>query len=308
MMDRISTLSLQQTSLRYMNNLQTDLVKVQTQISSGVMDNSYTELASTGQLEQVNGFQGRLQQLSNYTTNNTLVQNNIDSSSAAINNLIDVASGFQNLITTARSSAGSNAPVGIQGQSALATIADNLNTSLSGVYIFGGSQISTPPVKDIVNISNVIDGQATDNYYSGDDTDLKINNSDNLQLVYNVKADNPAFQQLIAGIHIAMSTAGGSVPAGSTADSQYALAYTMVNKSISSLVAIKANLTNMSTVISQTNTSNQNIQQYLNQFVSAATETDIPTATIKATQDQTTLEATYQLFAKLSQLTLSKYL
>ncbi len=76
-----------------------------------------------------------------------------------------------------------------------------LNTSSYGRYLFSGSRTTIQPVIDIVNNTNVVDGNVTANYYQGDDFDSAIYIDANT-FPYGVRANDDGFQKLIAGLHI----------------------------------------------------------------------------------------------------------
>lgn len=302
MTDRISNLALQQTTVKQMLNLQSGLAKIQGQISSGQNASTFTDLATAGDLQQVTSLETQLQQVNNYVTNNGIVTNQVNAATTAVGNLISVATNVRNLITTRLSPAGTVTPVDSEAQSFLSTIQDALNTNYAGTYIFAGGQTNTPPVGDINSISNIVNGVATSNYYKGDDTQLKVNNSDNTALTYNVTADSPGFQQLIGAINLAVTAQANNDNSGFTN------ALNMVNNAITNITAVQTTLSDTGSALSQISSSQQNVQEYLNQYISADVATDIPSATVQATLDETSLEATYQVFAKISQLSLTQYL
>ena len=165
-----------------------------------------------------------------------------------------------------------------------------LNTTEGGQYVFGGNDTATPPVTTPLPSPLQI-GTPDTTYYQGSDQNTTTRIADGQTVTNNIRADNPAFQQVIAGIQQALSAA--SSPSG-----------TISTAALQSAETVNGNILN----VQQVNTQNQTLQTYFTSITQGETQADVVSLSTKVAQDQTTLEATYSVFAKISQLTLANYL
>ncbi len=114
-----------------------------------------------------------------------------------------MAEGAREMAATAMNHQGGVATFNIKLESnaKLTLLQSELNHSSYGRFLFSGSRTTIEPVSDILHNSNVIDNQVTANYYQGDDFDNCVYIDAN-SFPYGVKANDPGFQKLIAGLHI----------------------------------------------------------------------------------------------------------
>ena len=92
--------------------------------------------------------------------------------------------------------------------SSLQQVRKVFNSKPTGVYLFSGSKLQTPPVNS--NISEAknysydlqYEAQLNSNYYDGDDYILVLQVSQYHDLEYGILASDPAFQKCIAGVHL----------------------------------------------------------------------------------------------------------
>lgn len=305
---RVSTMGLQQASLGDMTRLQSELGNVQQQISSGRNANTFEELSAKGQTERVLGFENQKQKADAFIRNNTIINNRVEAYNNSVSGLIDIAEQLRNLIVQRRTPTSANAlPFTQLTDSYLATIKSNLNVEVEGRYLFSGSKTDTRPV-DNIEASNYTNDPVTGErvfnsiYYEGDDVRLETKASDTLTLPYGVTANNPAFQQLIGAVHLAVE--------GHTEDSDSLLsdAIELVTKTIADLTTVQADLNNNITILNQLNTEHEDVKTFLSQSIGDATETDIGEATIRMNSIQTTLQASFLAYSKISSLKLSDFL
>lgn len=177
-----------------------------------------------------------------------------------------------------------------------------MNTQIEGRYLFAGARSDSPVVGDIVNVSNFVSGVATDNYYKGDNVDLKIKASDELEVDYGIRGNDSAFVKLIGALHksIEAETAGG--------DDELAEAINLVTESIDRLAVLQNEIGNNMKLLESANSLHGNSSTYFRQVKADISGTDIAEASIKVSLDETVLQATFQTFAKLSSLRLIEFL
>lgn len=304
---RVSTKYFHQNTLNDMTKLQTELGSLNRQISSGKKVTTFKELSALGQTERVLGFENQLSKIKDYVRSNTIVTNRLQSYNNSVSGLIDIAEELRNILILRRTpTTGDVLPLQELVTSQLSSVKSNLNVELEGRFLFAGTKTDTPPIGDIetANYTTNLAGQRTlnTNYYQGDDTKVTIQANDALQLEYGITADNPAFQNLIAAMHMALE--------GDTTnnDDLLADAVDLVSSAISELSSVQANINNNITILDKVNDEHSDFKLFLDEAVNSVTETDIGEASIDLATTQTTLQATFSAFARISSLKLTDYL
>ncbi|MFN7095448.1 MAG: hypothetical protein ACK4M7_08795 [Burkholderiales bacterium] len=299
---RISTLSLHQNSVRDMSSVMADLARTQRQISSGKMAETFAELNSNGKVERILNLEERLQRIDDYVISNHLISNRIKATDLAVERILEASSQLRDNITLKRSGAITALPLTQISQTGLTTVMDNLNMRFEGRYIFAGSQTDNIPVSDIIYTSNIVNTEPTANYYQGDNVTLTSRASENLEIPYGVRANEEAFQKLIAAYHIA-------IQADKTNDDEKLTeALDLTTTALNDLIQLRSKINNNMAAIDEANESHETLKIYLNEVISNETATNIPEATIKISTNQLTLQAIYQTLARINKLTLSDYL
>lgn len=308
LLTRVSSLGLQQGSLGDMLRLQSELGNTQRQITSGKTAGTFKELSAGGHTERVLGFEQQIQRADDYIRNNTIVTNRVQAYNSSVGNMIDVAEQLRNLLVMRRTPTSADSlPFDELTNSYFATIKSNLNVEIEGRYIFAGSKTDTKPVSAIESKNYTIDsttGQRVYNsaYYDGDNVQLSSQASDALDMPYGITANHPAFQQLIGAIHLAKE--GHSLDD----DALLAEAVDLVTATISELSTVQADVNNNITVLDQTNNEHIDFKTFLDQSLAEVTETDIAAATIRLSTIQTTLQASFLAYSKISSLKLTDFL
>lgn len=299
MVSRVATSILQQQSLTNINTVQADLAKLNKQISSGDKADSWDEL--NGVVERVSSYNTQISSIDNFVSNNTSIDTRLNLMDQSISSLQDLATKYSSLITSRRSASGTSINFTQQANELLQSIAQTLNVSSQGRYIFSGSKTDTAPITQPIP-DNTTAGVPDANYYNGNSDILTAQISSDQQISYGVTANNPAFQQLIGAIKagIAGDTAGD--------DNMLAKSVDLINQAVQSLASVRSSVDANSATIEATNQQQTTIKTYWQQSLQDDAGTDIATASIQLASDQTVLQATFQAFASLSKLKLSDYL
>lgn len=299
---RVSTLSVTQSNLRDILSVQSNLATIQKQISSGKTSQSFEQLSEDGKIERIIGLETKLQKVENYLTGNTSTFDRMQAMNLSIEKIQGAASRLRDTIVSRRSSNGDAVPLDLVSKAELNVVKDNLNVNFAGRYLFAGSQTRNAPVGDIVKDTNYLNGAPTSNYYSGDNVVLTVRANDTLELSYGVTANESGFEKLIAAMHVAIDGHANDD------DAKLQNALRLVGESLDEMSDTRARLNNNMNSLTQANENHEDFKLYLNDVVGQVTETDIAEAAIKASTNETILQATFQTFARLSRLTLSEYL
>lgn len=300
---RVTTASTYSNTINSYINQQGDLAKIQKQIATGLKYDNFADIAKDGQTRHILDFTSSLSQLDTYKNNNSLLTSRLNATDAALSQVQDITTKAIQAMTLKRSADGANDPLEPQLRAMLQQLSDQLNTSTDGRYLFAGADTNVQPVEDLDTVSNISStGTVTANYYNGDNTDLVQNISKNVTLQYNIKANDPAFQNLIGAINLAIKAERNH------SDSNLAAAIDMANQAQVSVSDVRSKVGSNLTTISQVGAEHENFKTYLSNTLSNTVNTDTAEASIQLSLDQSILTASFQAFARVSNLSLGNYL
>lgn len=192
----------------------------------------------------------------------------------------------------------------------ISEIEDFLNVKVAGRFLFSGSLSETKPVETgDMTAPLVYDGSYNTTaepsfYYQGDETKLKARLNEGLEVQYGVTADEPAFEKLIRAVRILRST--DLTDANIKQKMQEAA--NLCTEAKSGMEAIELNVGTKMEQLGRTEGTLKTSKAFMDGVVSDLESANTTTAVAELTQDQTMLEASYNVLVRLSQLTLTKYL
>jgi flagellar hook-associated protein 3 FlgL len=195
----------------------------------------------------------------------------------------------------------------------ISEIKDFLNVKVAGRYLFSGSLTETEPVvpgdlSTAPTNTSTLPAFTTEAepsfYYQGDNTKLKARLDEGLDIQYGVTADNPAFEKMIRAVRILRST-----PLTDTnIKAKMQEAADLCTEAQTDLQSVELNVGTKLEQLGRTTKTLQSSKEFMGGIVSDLESADTFTAVAELTQDQTMLEASYNVLVRLSQLTLTKYL
>lgn len=187
-----------------MSETQDKIGKLSQQITTGKYTDSYQDFADKLSIDNFISLKDTKSMLDSKIRNNNVLNSKMSEMERVVRYTFEtVVKDSLKLCMEMNNPATSNSiPVVALAKSQLSKIQSVLNTSFNGQKLFAGSKTDIQDVVgDIVNISNVIVGVTTANYYNGDQTILAENISSTQKLAYGITASDPAFQNLIAAHH-----------------------------------------------------------------------------------------------------------
>jgi flagellar hook-associated protein 3 FlgL len=296
---RIGSLSLITDTLRDVSASQTKLSALQNQISSGYKSQNFAGL--DGSVEQFTQIDSQLSRAKQFNTNNQLNISKLQTADQALSKVTDIADKIKNIIVGANSAtiATSNASQAINDL--LKSFASELNVSFNGSYIFGGTDTSNPPVPT-TQASNAILGVADDVYYAGSKQDSTLRIDDRTDVDFPVRADDPAFQKIYAAAKWAINAAIAKDTA------QMSKAQQLIQDGQKDLIASRSRIGSTVVNIQATDDRLKQLSTYWTQLSDGLSKTDLVAASTEVSGYQAILQATFQVYARLSQLRLSDYL
>jgi len=294
----VSTYASLQNLLQNMGQAQNVLNNDQIAISSGEKSQTFDGLGSN--VEQLTALNAQVARLTNYQQNNTVVVNQLQATNTALTQIQQIATSIKSLIAGQMSGTFTSvASFQQQLQNDQTSLTAALNSTFEGNYLFSGTAINTPPVKNPLPTPTQI-GVPDNTYYQGSAQDSTIRISDSQTLSNSVRADDPAFQQLYAGIAQALQS--------STSATDLQAAENLVSNGIDGVIAqqatVNANVVNLQNVSTQ----NQTLQTYFTGLSQTITQSDVVSLSTQVAQDQTVLEASFEAFSRISSLSLANFL
>lgn len=299
MSTRIGSLALVTDTLRDVSASQTTLADLQTQISSGYKSQTFEGL--NGTVEQYTQVNSQLSRATQFNTNNTLNISKLNTADAALSTITDITQQMNTLMTGANGATIATGNVAQAMGDLITSMQSQLNTTFEGSYIFGGTDTTNPPVTD-AGLNDITPGTPTSNYYTGSTVNTTLRADDTTTVDFPVRADNPAFQQILAAAKLAVQAAGNNNTATmeqaqqmlEAGQSALVGARSQVGSTTDNITAVNANLTQMST--------------YWQQLSDGDAKTDIVAASTQISSYQAILQASFQVYARLSQLSIVDYL
>lgn len=298
----VGTYALFQSTLGNVSTVEQNLNTMETQLSSGSASQDFAGLGGAN-ATQFLSMQNQMAKVDNYTTNNNLATANLNTTSSVLGTIITSATSLQSLISSQQTGVALTPTQFLASlQSAWQTISGQLNTSLGGNYIFGGTNTNTPPVNTTALPTLKVSGVPDSSYYQGSTQNMTLQASDTTQITYGVRADSTAIQQIMAGL--AMANQGGAT--SSKTDLQ--TAYSLVQQGIQGVIAAKSTVDSNTVQVGDVNTQLSSFKLYYQGISNNIGNTDIVSVTSQVSVDQGILQAAFSAFAKINALSLVSYL
>lgn len=302
MVGKISSYSLQQSLLRDTTRTQQDIAALQKQLSSGLKSDTFSGLGTN--VEQFTDLESRLSRGQGYIDGTNLIAGRLDITDNAIGSIIETATDLKNLIALRRNSAiGDSLAFQTQIEGKWQQLVSQMNISVEGRYLFSGTATNIPAV-DATNFPVLeVDGVADTSYYLGSDDDITTRIDDNVDITYNVRANDPAFQKIFAGL--AMARKFGT-HAGDNAEMQQA--YDFVAQGVDAMIGVRAVVNANKVNVLNTADRLQSQQLYWKGLKEGISNADIVALSTEVAINQGILQAAFQAFARISSLKLSDFL
>ena len=309
-MTRVADLAQNRLVRSIILDTQARLADRQLQISSLQKSQNYLGIAAdSSRLVTLESSKRRIDQ---FMTDNVFIQLRMDtmlnSIDAAKKTLVDV----KNLLREALDDG--TIPSGINKNDfadvKMAEIQDFLNVKVNGRFLFAGSKTETKPVQPgTLSSPPSFDGSNLTSaepafYYQGDDVVVKARIDEGVVLNYGVTADDPGFEKIIRAIRILRSVDVGDA----NYVAKYQGALDLVIQATDRLQALEMSVGTKMQQLATTNKNLNNSGNFLSGIVSDLESANTFQAVAELTQDQTMLEASYNVVVRLSNLTLTNFL
>ncbi|NET71307.1 MAG: hypothetical protein F6K62_10375 [Sphaerospermopsis sp. SIO1G2] len=299
---RISTLSIHTTAIDNFNKVQTDLARLQDQISSGLQGRSFEDY--NGQVEHLTALEAQVNRTDRFLQTNAEAELRLRTIEDALEEVMLLSDEVKTLFTARNNPTfEDNIAFEVQLGNLRLSAAKGLNTSLEGRYLFGGTRTDQPPViEEPVVPESVTPGVPDNIYYQGSEENVHIRIDDGIEKEYDIRADDKAFQQFFAAMSLALE--------GHRQNDQILLdnAQNMLDDAQAGIIALTASVRSDIVDINRVVTRQNDTKLYLSGVLQEVARVDQVEAASRVAIDEATLTATFQVFARVSALRLSDFL
>ena len=273
-----------------------DLTEVQNQISTGQEAEKFSDIPQ--HLPRLINLQNDVSKIDTYTQGIDVVGSRLQVVSSAMERMQERMSDFQQKIVQARNPGNEIGGIEIVAASHKKGMETALNSQLSGFYLFGGIEISKPPVLIDAATDNLVGYQAA-TYYQGSDIGLKASADDQSTFDYGVKANDAWAQSFFIAIQQVIDNPADDAQLGLALDNmnvaldQMAIGMAKVGHQMKSFEDVKSNL--------EVNSLNYGIQ------IADIQSADVALAMARNAELQTLLEASFMMVGSLQGMNLMNY-
>lgn len=301
-----STNRIFQETAGYIGSTQAALNDVRRQISSGLKHESYSTMV--GDVSRYAGLNDALSRIESYINSINRVIPRVQATDTALDQLINIAGSLRDNIVLKQTPSGADLEIDVIADGNLEDIENILNTKVGTHRIFSGSKTDSDPIRANTNqvqnytSSDTVPESVNAGYYTGDGASLQLQVSDGRKIGYNITGDNAAFQALISAVHLAKEIDTSGDP------DIISRAMDQINTAISQLSSLRGQNANVLDTIENARDTHELAKLSLSEQRAAIDETDILEASIKAAAAETTLQATFQVFARITNLRLIDFI
>jgi len=307
MLTRISDLAEHNQTQSLVRSIQTRMYETQIQVSTGKKAQRYDGLAEdTTRLVNLKADHNAA---ARFVENNKVIDQRLAAMEDGIAGLIELATSYKTFLVNA--SNGTNAEdmaFADYSQAELDRAAGLLNTRVDGRYLFSGSRTDALPVNlnatGFTPPPSAYPSAANTAYYMGDATILAARADQNLVVSYGVNADEPEFEKLIRALHLGATT---SVSPTIESD-RIQEALRLVNEVLDTLPDTRTRVGAARNTLESTSQRHEDFLLYAEQSIGEIENVDPIEAINRLNVDQTHLQASYMVMARLSQISLANFL
>lgn len=301
MVGRVSSYGLGQTMLRSALSVQSNYATASLQQSSGLKGATYGELGTKASSLISN--ESATAQLTTWQTNTKTANDRTQSMYSAVGDMIDQLTSLRSTLSAAKSSTSDDTDLNQTGTDLLADLADLMNTRQDGRYLFAGSNTDTAPVDTTLLTAATVPSTADSAYYTGDSEVASVRISSQQSISYGVTANGDSFEKALRAANILANMTTSPVDQDAIDE-----AYDLATEAIDGLIAVQSGLSNSSARLEAAETRQTGALDLLDSVASDLKEVDVAAISVKLSEYETQLQASYSALGSLSKFSLTNYL
>jgi flagellar hook-associated protein 3 FlgL len=299
---RVSSLATQNNAIMNFQDVRSSLVGLQDQISSGLKGRTFEDF--NGQVEQLTGLEQQVGRAQRFQENNAQTVSRYRTIEDTLDQVNSIADELKSLYAARNNPAFANdIEFASQVRDLRRSIANELNTSFNGRFIFGGTKSNVPPIIDEPQIPESINPGTPDTaYYQGGTENIQSRVDDGIQKEFTVRADDPAIQELFASMSLALKAHSENDQdlldqAQNLLDSGQDGIRGLTSKTRADRVDVERILDRQ-----------KDTELFISGLIEDIARVDQVEVSTKIANQEATLTATFQVFSRLSSLNLSDFL
>ncbi len=306
-MTRVSTIALQNFSIKTIETLQARMAERSIQVSTNKAAQRYSGIAADSR--RLVNLQTEHARLSQFTTNNQLVDQRLQVMETNTTQIFNITTDLRTTLVQALSGGVSTAiPLQDIARSMLDRVQGLLNVQVGGRYLFAGSITDRPPV-DFTDPGYTVPGpglpsSSDKNFYQGDATKLSTRASDNLTLAYGINADETGFEEIIRALQLVITTNTSPPPD----EARLTEALRVVNLALDDIPPLVARIGGSRSSLESANTEHDETLLLAERSINDLENVDIVKAITLLAADRTTLEASFAALAQMRDVSLVNFL
>lgn len=304
---RVATFAQQNFFLQEMQTLQSRISDRNIEVTSNKRAQRFSGIhVDAKQLISIEATHARLNQ---FVANNRTVDQRLQEMETATGSLVDIAAEMRTSLLQAINLDNAN-QMGLdtQAQALLDQVASLLNTEFNGRFLYSGTKTDTRPINfndpGFVPPPSTYPSTANTTYYQGDQQVLKIRVDPDNEIDYGIKADDPAIEKLIRGLHLTSTAIISPVPD----DTRLNEAVRVLEEALEELPVLLSGIGVTRATIETANKQHDEAILYAEQSINDLGNTDLTEAITLLSADQTTLEASFAALAQMSRVSLLNFL
>lgn len=302
MVGRVSSFGLGQTMMRQSMNVQVAYANANKQKASGLKASTYGELGTKA--SSLIFTESTTSQLTVWKDNTQTANDRVQSMYAAVGNMIDKLTNLRSTLASIENTMSNTMDFNELGSSLLTDMSELMNTRQDGRYLFAGGNTDTAPVNPALLTPVTAYPTSADNaYYTGDSEIASVRVSRQQNISYGVTGNSPAFEQTLRVGNILANMVNSPVDTNATKE-----AYSVATQAIDGLIALQTRLSTASKRLESAQTRQVASLELMDSMASNLKEVDIASVTVKMSEYDTQLQASYSALGSLSKYSLTRYL
>ncbi|NBX03085.1 MAG: hypothetical protein EBR02_03270 [Alphaproteobacteria bacterium] len=295
--DSVSSYSLYQSTLRDASKVMADLARNQMQTSTRLKSQDFAGMANDA--EQFLSLDSKMTRNQQYINNNKIASARLEQTSTALGSMIENTREIHKNIQFRLQPGNPGDGFGEEITGNWQIMADQLNTSINGRYLFSGTKTDVAPVDGSTFPTTKEAGVPDSSYYHGSEEYTSFRPSDDTEIRYDVRADNPAIQKIIAGMVLSKN-------AGNSEELKDADA--LVQAGLKELESLKTSVDAKIVTLNNIDERQTSQQTYWKIIKEELVNADLLSVSTEVAINQGILTAAFQVFAKINSLRLSDFL
>lgn len=311
-MTRIATAAENSLTLYYMQLNQNAANNLNTEISTGSVAQTYSEIApQSAPLEQ---YRAEVSQQQGFINTINTVSTSMQTMALSLQQILTQVQGFESTLSNDAYNQ-AQPTISTQAQTLLTEVAGYLNTQSGTRYVFGGTNTNTPPVDltglpqgAAATLTTAVGGPPSSNgYYNGGANIPPVHIDTQVSVNYGITADNPSFEQIIRTLNF-LAQNGPFSSTSPTDQANITTANQMLGNAVQSLVGLSGNLALQQAQLSNTETVHQTTLNIAQNGITNIVSVNQATAITQLQSLETQMEASYTATSQIQKLSMVNYM